>query len=63
MIHEMNLASAPFRLMETGAKTIELRPYDEKRQAVSVGDMIIFTDLTDQRRKNNSANKGAQSLR
>ena len=49
MIHYMNLASEPFEQIKSGAKTIELRLYDEKRQTVSEGDNIIFTNLTDKR--------------
>ena len=37
----------PFEQIVSGAKTIELRLYDEKRQAVSEGDTIIFTNLAD----------------
>ena len=47
MTHYMNLASEPFEQISSGAKTIELRLYDEKRQAVSAGDTIIFTNLAD----------------
>ena len=47
MTHYMNLASEPFEQISSGAKTIELRLYDEKRQAVSEGDTIIFTNLAD----------------
>lgn len=47
MTHYMNLASEPFEQINSGAKTIELRLYDEKRQAVSAGDTIIFTNLAD----------------
>ena len=47
MTHYMNLASLPFEQIVSGAKTIELRLYDEKRQAVSAGDTIIFTNLAD----------------
>jgi len=47
--HYMNLASEPFEQIESGAKTIELRLYDEKRQTVSEGDTIIFSNLTDKR--------------
>ena len=47
MTHYMNLASEPFEQICSGAKTIELRLYDEKRQAVSAGDTIIFTNLAD----------------
>ena len=49
MIHYMNLASEPFEQIKSGAKTIELRLYDEKRQTVSEGDTIIFSNLTDKR--------------
>ena len=49
MTHYMNLASVPFEQIVSGAKTIELRLYDEKRQAVSEGDTIIFTNLADNR--------------
>ena len=47
MTHYMNLASLPFEQIVSGAKTIQLRLYDEKRQAVSEGDTIIFTNLAD----------------
>ena len=47
MTHYMNLASEPFEQISSGAKTIELRLYDEKRQTVSAGDTIIFTNLAD----------------
>ena len=49
MNHYMNLASEPFEQIKSGAKTIELRLYDEKRQTVSEGDTIIFSNLTDKR--------------
>jgi len=49
MTHYMNLASLPFEQIKSGTKTIELRLYDEKRQAVSEGDTIIFTNLADNR--------------
>ena len=49
MTHYMNLASEPFEQIKSGAKTIELRLYDEKRQTVSEGDTIIFTNLSDKR--------------
>ena len=49
MTHYMNLASEPFEQISSGAKTIELRLYDEKRQTVSAGDTIIFTNLADNR--------------
>ena len=49
MTHYINPASAPFEQIMSGAKTVELRLYDEKRQAVSEGDTIIFTSLSDNR--------------
>ena len=49
MIHYMNLASEPFEQIKSGAKTIELRLYDEKRQNVSEGDTIIFSNLSNKR--------------
>lgn len=42
MKHRMNLNDAPFRMIKSGEKTIELRLYDEKRRTVKVGDMIEF---------------------
>lgn len=42
MKHLMNLHEGPYNLIKSGIKTIELRLYDEKRQAVSVGDEIEF---------------------
>ena len=42
MKHVMNLHEAPYNLIKSGIKTIELRLYDEKRRAVAVGDEIEF---------------------
>ena len=41
-LHEMNLHAEPFSLIKTGAKTIELRLFDEKRSKIKVGDSIVF---------------------
>lgn len=41
-ITKMNLNRGPFDMIKSGKKTIELRLYDEKRQGISVGDMIEF---------------------
>lgn len=46
MKHEMRLHDAPFKLIQAGTKTIELRLYDEKRQQIQVGDEIEFTSRT-----------------
>ena len=42
--HEMRLDPAPFRMIRSGEKTIELRLYDEKRRKLAVGDTIVFTE-------------------
>lgn len=43
MKHFMKLKKAPFLMIESGKKTIELRLYDEKRQRISIGDEIEFS--------------------
>lgn len=43
MKHFMKLNEAPFAMIESEKKTIELRLYDEKRQQISVGDEIEFS--------------------
>lgn len=40
----MKLNPAPFEMIKSGRKTIELRLYDEKRQLIKIGDEIIFTN-------------------
>ncbi len=45
MIHNMKLNPTPFEMIKRGQKTIELRLYDHKRQQVTVGDEIVFTNL------------------
>ncbi len=42
--HEMRLNPAPFRMIKSGEKTVELRLYDEKRRRIAVGDTITFTE-------------------
>ena len=50
MKHEMRLHDAPFKLIQNGTKTIEMRLYDEKRQEIQVGDEIEFTNrITDEK--------------
>ena len=44
MLHNMKLKHAPFEMIKSGQKTIELRLYDEKRQLINVGDEIVFTN-------------------
>ena len=40
----MKLSPAPFEMIKSGRKTIELRLYDEKRQLIKIGDEIVFTN-------------------
>ena len=47
MEHNMKLNPSPFEKIRTGSKTIELRLYDEKRRAISVGDTITFVNTED----------------
>ena len=42
--HEMRLNPAPFRMIKSGGKTIELRLYDEKRRRIAVQDTITFIE-------------------
>lgn len=42
-VHHMKLRQAPFEMIKSGRKTIELRLYDEKRKNVKVGDEIVFS--------------------
>ena len=41
--HQMKLHAAPFAMIKSGEKTVELRLYDEKRQQIREGDLIVFT--------------------
>ena len=47
MIHHMNLNPQPFSMIAEGKKTIELRLWDEKRQQISIDDILIFTNTAD----------------
>ena len=42
--HVMRLTPVPMKKIRSGVKTIELRLFDEKRRAVSVGDRITFVN-------------------
>lgn len=42
--HHLQLAAVPFEAISTGQKTIESRLYDEKRQAINIGDELVFTN-------------------
>lgn len=47
MTHTMKLNPTPFRKIESGIKTIELRLYDEKRRQIHIGDTIVFQNTED----------------
>ena len=44
MRHYMKLNPSPFDMIKSGRKTIELRLNDEKRQCISTGDEIEFSN-------------------
>lgn len=44
MQHQMKLATEPYNNIALGKKLIESRLYDEKRQQISIGDQIIFSE-------------------
>ncbi len=46
-VHHMRLKSTPYEKIKSGAKTIELRLYDEKRKNIKVGDLVVFTHADD----------------
>lgn len=48
MIHNMKLYQSPFNKIANGSKKIELRINDEKRQKISVGDIIEFHNYNDE---------------
>lgn len=51
MRHYMKLNPAPFDMIKSGRKTIELRLNDEKRQNVSLGDEIEFANTENSEQK------------
>lgn len=48
-IHTCKLAGEPFSAIQTGTKVIESQLYDSKRQAIELGDTIVFTNRDDPR--------------
>ncbi len=48
--HQMKLATEPYNKIASGKKVIESRLFDEKRQQISIGDKIVFSE------NNNSEN-------
>ena len=47
MTHEMKLKDVYFNKIKNGDKIYEIRLNDEKRQAIDVGDLIIFKNNSD----------------
>lgn len=45
MNHQMKLNSAPFSDVRNGTQKVEVRLFDEKRQKVSIDDIIEFRKL------------------
>ena len=43
----MRLQDRPYRMIESGRKTVEIRLWDEKRRLLSVGDEIEFQNASD----------------
>ena len=44
MQYQMKLAKEPFDKIRSGAKKVESRLFDEKRQQLNMGDEIIFSE-------------------
>jgi ASC-1-like (ASCH) protein len=44
MQHQMKLATEPYNNIASGKKVIESRLYDEKRQQISIGDQVVFSE-------------------
>lgn len=45
MEHKMKLYEEPFRAIQSGKKTVEIRLHDPKRRKLKQGDTIEFTKL------------------
>ena len=45
MLHKMKLYSQPFEMIKNGSKNVEIRLNDEKRQTLSIGDIIEFSEI------------------
>ena len=44
MIHYLNLHNDPFISIKSGKKTVEMRLNDERRQSITIGDILVFTN-------------------
>lgn len=45
MEHNLTLYDAPFKLIKSGLKTIEMRLNDDKRKRIKVNDTIVFENI------------------
>ena len=54
----MKLASEPFNKIASGVKVIESRLFDEKRQQISIGDEIEFSENENSDNKEKTVVKG-----
>ena len=45
---ELRLNAQPFESIKAGAKTIEMRLLDEKRQQYNIGDVLVFKKRPDE---------------
>ncbi len=46
LLHQMGLYKEPFESIVSEKKVVEIRLNDQKRQAIQVGDLIEFTNLS-----------------
>lgn len=46
--HQMNLQDQYFNFIKSGTKRIELRLFDEKRQKIQLGDVIEFSNSSNE---------------
>lgn len=46
LLHQMGLYKDPFESIVSEKKVVEIRLNDQKRQAIQVGDLIKFTNLS-----------------
>ncbi|HOF65742.1 MAG TPA: Fic family protein [Bacilli bacterium] len=49
-VHKMNLHDKPFKVIENGLKTIEMRLNDIKRQKIKEDDFLEFTNIKNQKK-------------
>ena len=45
-MHTLKVQKKYYNMLKSGTKTIEFRLFDEKRQAIKIGDIIEFTNAS-----------------